>query len=283
MASDNSELESELNRLAPDSIDVEEAAETDHTWKIMVWADPGAGKTHFSYTMPEPVCIVDTENKADDIAHKFKDKEVRLWQPSNFDEAVDARDQALDVLELYQEKTGETGTLVIDSMSDMWEWAQYKYIQEWYPNTPPDQVNMDLQDWGKVKDYHNKGFRRGIEECDFNVCWTEIRKDDVKKSIEEGVDADKPGGETNNKYKVNSIIRIRNNEQDIPVGDLQKSGLVRWKYLGLVRPTFQKHKQIVEAVEEIEAADRDTVQGIKDEVKPDWDVEFTEADLIGGK
>ncbi len=286
MATDNSELESQLNRLAPDSIGVEEAASSEHTWKIMVWADPGAGKTHFAYTMPEPVCIIDTEAKADDIAHKFKDKEVRLWQPSDFDEAVEARDQALDVLELYEEEVGEKGTLVVDSMSDMWEWSQYKYIDEWYPNTAPDQVNLDLQDWQKVKDYHNKSFRRYIEECDYNVCWTEIRKDDLGKKLEEGLEEtpDKPGGETNNKYKVNSIIRIRNDDNGVPVGDLQKSGLVRWKYLGLTRPTFNKHKEIIESVEEIEAdEDRDTVESLKEEVKPQWDVGFTEADLIGGK
>lgn len=272
----------DLDELAPNAMDVEEAAEKEHQSKIMVWADKGQGKTHFSYTMPEPVCIIDTENKADDIAHKFDDKTVHIWQPNDFDEAVQHRDEALNFLSEYQAQTGERGTIVVDSMAVMWEWSQYKYIDDWYPDTPPDKVNLDLQDWPKIKDYHNKQFRKPFEECDFHVCWTSTRKDDVGAAIENEMDEtpDKPGGETNNGYKVNSIIRLYLNNDGIPVGDLQKSGLTRFKYLGLTRPTFQKHREIIERIEEIEADGAETVAQVTDAFDLDYDVRFTEADTM---
>jgi hypothetical protein len=232
--------------------------------------------------MPGPVCIIDTENKADDIAHKFSDKEFFIWQPSDFDEAVEMRDEALSLLSEYESQTGERGTLVVDSMAVMWEWSQHKYIDEWYPNTAPDKVNLDLQDWPKIKDYHNKTFRKPIEECDFNVCWTATRKDDVGAAIESDGDVtpDKPGGETNNAYKVNSIVRLYLNQNGVPVGDLQKSGLVRFKYLGLRRPTFDKHTEIVNRIEEIEASGADTVQEVADAFDLDYDIQFTEANTM---
>jgi len=272
----------ELGSLAPSAMDVSEASEKDHQWKILAWADEGQGKTHYGYTMPEPVCILDTENKADDIAHKFEDKEVFIWQPSDFDEAVDHRDEALGLLSEYKSQSGQTGTLVVDSMAVMWEWSQYKYIDEWYPNTAPDKVNLDLQDWPKIKDYHNKTFRKPMEECDFHVYWTSTRKDDVGAAIENDTDEtpDKPGGETNNAYKVNSIVRLYLNQNGVPVGDLQKSGLVRFKYLGLRRPTFQKHREIVERIEEIEVNGAESVREVEKQFDLDYDVSFTEANTM---
>lgn len=271
-----------LSDLAPSATSVSEAAEQAHTYKIMAWSDPGEGKTHFGYTMPEPVCIIDTENKAADIAHKFSDKEVQIWTPKNFDEAVQHRDEALNLLSEYEAQTGKTGTLMVDSMAVMWEWSQHKYIGEWYPNTPPDKVNLDLQDWPKIKDYHNKKFRKPMEECDFHVYWTSTRKDDVNAAIENDMDTtpDKPGGETNNAYKVNSILRLRLNENGVPVGDLQKSGLVRFKYIGLRRPTFQKHREIVEELEEIEANGAKTVKEAAKEFSLNYDIDLTEANTM---
>lgn len=274
--------EVDLSSLAPSAVDVDEAAQEDHTFKMMIWADPGEGKTHFAYTMPEPVCIIDTENKASDIAHKFTDKDVQIWTPENFDEAVDYRDEALSFLSEYEAQTGKVGTLVIDSMAVMWEWSQHKYISEWYPNTAPDKVNLDLQDWPKIKDYHNKTFRKPMESCDYNVCWTSTRKDDVGAAIENEMDEtpDKPGGETNNAYKVNSIIRLHLNNNGVPVGDLQKSGLCRFKYLGLRRPTFQKHKEIIEEVERLEADGVESAHDLADRFSLDYNISFTEANTM---
>jgi len=188
----------------------------------------------------------------------------------------------LSLLSEYKSQADKQGTLVVDSMADIWEWSQHKYIEKWYPDTPPDQVDLQLQDWPKIKDYHNKQFRKGIEDCDFHVGWTTTRKDDVGSAIENDLDhtPDKPGGETNNSYKVNSIIRLYQGSDGVPVGDLQKSGLVRFKYLGLKRPTFEKHKELVEHIEEIEADGAETVADVEQAYDLDYAVSFTEANTM---
>lgn len=273
----------DISSLAPSAMDVNEAAEQEHTFTIMWWGNESVGKSHACYTFPQPVCIIDTEHKADDIAHKFSDKEVFLWQPNDFDEAVEARDEALNLLSEWEAKTGEKGTLVVDSMADMWDWSQYKYIDKYYNNTDPEDVNLSLEDWGPIKKIHNEKFRQAIDMCDYHVSWTATRKDDVGTAVEENLDEtpDKPGGETNNAYKANSIVRLYMNSNGIPVGDLQKSGILRFKYLGLERPTFPKHKEIVEHVQEIEQNGADTVDEVEAQYNLEYDLYgFTEANTM---
>lgn len=276
--------EVDLSNLAPGAVDVQEAAEQEHQWKVLWWGNESVGKSHACYTFPEPVCYIDTEHKADDIAHKFADKTVQIWQPNNFDEAVEARDQAFTYLSEYESQVGERGTIVVDSMSDMWQWAQYKYIDKYMPNTDPEDANLGLEDWGPIKKIHNEGFRQGFERCDYHVSWTATRKDDLNRKIEEDMDStpDKPGGEGDNVYKVNSIVRLRTDKRGIPFGDLQKSGLLRFKYLGLTRPTFQKHKEVVEHLSEIEQNGAETVQDVEDAYSLDHELDgFTEANTMG--
>ncbi len=278
-----SETSTTLSSLAPNAMDIGEASEKESQHKIMVWADPGQGKTHFCYTMPGPICFIDTEGKADDIAYKFEDKEVYIWQPSDFDEACRDRDEALNFLSEYNSQNNQLGTIIVDSMAVMWEWSQYKFIEEWYPNTPPEDVNIELQDWPKIKEYHNKHFRKPFESCDFHVGWTSTRKDDVGEVISnDNIDKapDKPGGEKDNAYKVNSIIRLDLNQNGVPVGDLQKSGLTRFKYIGLERPTFPKHKELLEEIQRIEAEGADNLGDVKDAYSLDYDVQFTEANTM---
>jgi len=272
----------DLSQLAPSAMDVSDAAEKDHVWKIMWWGNEGVGKSHACYTMPEPVCFIDTESKADDIAHKFSDKEVHIWQPSDFDEATTYRDEALSFLSEYEAQTGQKGTLVVDTMADMWDWSKNQYINKYYNNTDPEDVNLSLEDWAPIKKIHNESFRRDIESCGFHVSWTATRKDDVGSAVENDLDEtpDKPGGETNNPYKVNSIIRLELGNDGVPVGNLQKSGILRFKYLGLRRPTFEKHKEIVNHVEQIEADGAETAQEVVDEYELDYEVSFTEANTM---
>lgn len=275
--------EVDLSELAPSAMDVNEAAEKEHQWKVMFWGNESTGKSHACYTFPEPVCFIDTEHKADDIAHKFADKTVQIWQPSNFDEAVQARDEALAYLSEYEAQTGDMGTIVVDSMSDMWDWAQYKYIDKYYSGTDPEDVTLSLDDWGPIKKIHNERFRQKFERCDYHVAWTSTRKDDLGTKIEEGMDEtpDKPGGETDNVYKVNSIIRMQMDNNGIPMGDLQKSGVLRFKYLGLRRPTFQKHKEIVEHLREIENNGAESVEEVSEMYSLDYELDgFTEANTM---
>lgn len=261
VTTDMTESQIDVSSIAPNAMSSEEAKENEHLWRVMVWGPPGVGKTHFAYTMPGPVCIIDTEGKADDIAHKF-DKDFFVWKPQGYDEARESLAEALDVLEEYQSRVGETGTLVVDSMSIMWNWSQEKYSQEYYGQSADD-TEFDSgfgggqSDWQKIKRYHNEKFRRPMIESDFHLCWTAMSKKDYGAMLRESLDdtPDKPDGEKNNIYKVDHIVHIRQNDTGVPVAELEKSGLIKYRFEGLEYPTHGKIDEIVDDIDEAERSD----------------------------
>jgi len=239
---------------------LKEAQDKENIWRIMVWSNPGMGKTHFAYTMPQPICFIDTEGKADNIASKFDMEEhmFRLWQPEDYSEAVDALHEAIAYLDYWQSEEDKRGTIVVDSMSIMWGWAQQHYVDEWYHGKAPEKFQSGFgsgaSDWKRIKDYHNKKFREVMLNTNYNLLWTAMREDDYDAIVfQNKPNADKPAGEKENVYKVNDIIKIEESEGGRPIGILQKSALTRFKYYNLEFPTFEKHKKIVETVAEGES------------------------------
>lgn len=250
--------------LAPDAISHEEAKDREYKWRILVWGEPRVGKTHFCYTAPPPVAFIDTEGKGDSISHKFEfdDDKFAMWQPDDYDEAMKALDQALSFLEYWKEK-GEIGSLVVDSISIMWEWSKQKYVEDFYPGRDIDDVNLTSgfggsnSDWKIIKKYHNKDFRQPMLDSDFNLIWTAMAEEDYSRKLEEGLPyaPDKPAGEKSNRYKVTDVLRIVEDDKGIPTGMLEKTGLTKYRYSGLKYPTFDKHRTTIEEIETSELED----------------------------
>lgn len=252
----------QVGDLAPSAMTPDQASESQHKWRVMVWGRPSVGKSHFAYTMPSPVCILDTEGKADDIAHKF-DEDFYIWQPEGYDEAKEGMEEAFDVLDAYREQTGQIGTLVVDSMSIMWTWAQQKYVDKYKDDDDLEEAREDFQtgfgsgesDWQKIKEYHGPDFRRQMLNTPYHLCWTAMAEKDYDAAYEDDADRDKPAGEKNNVYKVDHILHLRRDDEGIPVGDLEKSGLVQHRFVDLESPTFDDLGTVVRDVEEAELAD----------------------------
>lgn len=252
----------DLSEVAPSAMSRDEAIDKPKTDTVLIWADPGDGKTHYGYTMPDPVCVVDTEGKAHEIAHKFDgltDDDPFIWHVEDYDEALAAVREALDVLNAFKDEFGVRGTLMVDSMSKMWDWSKTKYKDEKYPNTPNEEVEISFDSgiavWNDIKEYHNEDFRSLMLNTGFNVCWTARRKEDVKKSIEEDPDYKpyKPEGEKGNAYEANTVLHVhRNNPEGVPQAVLEKEGAIKNRYAGLDYPTHEKHREVVEAIEEVE-------------------------------
>lgn len=256
---------------------LEEAQDTSYLWRILVWSDPGRGKSHFAYTMPQPIVFIDTEGKADAIAHKF-DGDIFLWQPEDYEEAVDSLEEAINLLKTAKEKTGEIGTIVVDSMSVMWGWAQQHYVNEYYFGKDMSEVELTSglgggqSDWKVIKDFHNEKFRKKMLNTKFHLCWTAMREDDYETILEQGKQrADKPGGEKENRYKISDEIRFREDDDGATIGILKKSGLIRHKYSGLKWPTFEKHQKLTREIEEAELSEHDATT-----VDYSYDVTVTE-------
>jgi hypothetical protein len=245
----------DVSGVAPNAMNTKQAAEEPYLWRILGWAEPGKGKTHFGFTMPEPVCIIDTEGKAHNLASKFEDRVTYIWQPEDYDEARNNLDEAIRVLDQYLEE-GHRGTIVVDSMSEMWEWSKQKYVSKVYDGKSLEEVNLSSNmgqsgksDWKVIKRYHNKRFREVMLDTPFHIYWTAMQTDDYEQIIE-GAEGNpkKPVGERDNPYKVDQILRFVENSKGVPVGQLQKNGLSKYRYAGLRYPTFPKHKEACDSI-----------------------------------
>lgn len=264
--------------IAPDALSASEAARKERRHKIMAFGPPGTWKTHFGFTMPEPVVIIDTEQKSSDIAHKFSDKVFHIFQPSNYLEAAGGTDRrgvyqegalekALKLLERYQSEQGVRGTLVVDSMSKMWEWSQLHYIDKWHPEDDRtlDEIREDFTSglssagpgsWGRIKRYHNAQFRQPMVDSPFHLYWTAKQKKDYEPVFEDGDDgADLPlipDGEKDNIHEVDSIIHALIKD-GVRVGYQRKAGITDHGYHGLPYPTFPKHEKLTNKLSQWEA------------------------------
>lgn len=267
---------SPIERLAPDAVSGSEAAEMESKSRILIWGQPGRGKTHFSYTMPEPVCMIDTERKGEAIVDKF-DKEIFLWQPTDWDEAREALDQAIDLLDHWEDEHGDRGTIVVDSMSEMWELSQQKHVEEHYPGKTVDEVSFSSAfgsgqgDWKIIKRYHNAKFRDVMLDTPYHICWTAMAKEDYGTQMEDDLDYTPmtPAGESKNEFRASDVIRVDEDETGVPIGILEKSSLTKHRYAGLRYPTFEKHRDLVAEIQTHEKQGWD-VQDI------DWDVTIAE-------
>lgn len=253
---------SPIERLAPDAVSGDDAAAMESKARILIWGNPGMGKTHFSYTMPEPVAMIDTERKGEAIVDKF-DKEIFLWQPTDWDSAREALDQAIDLLDHWQREHDERGTIVVDSMSEMWELSQQKHVQEHYPGKSVDEVEFQSAfgsgqgDWKIIKRYHNAKFRDVMLDTPYHICWTAMAKEDYGQQMEEDLDYTPmtPAGESKNEFRASDVLRLVEADDGAPVGILQKSSLTKHRYAGLRFPTYEKHRTLIEAIQDVETTD----------------------------
>ena len=264
----------DINSIAPDAMGKDETDDKEHIWRILGYGNPGTGKTHFGFTMPEPVFCIDTENKAHSITNKF-DKEIYLFEANNYDEAVNALNQSLDALEAVyagdvdEFSEGTRGTIMVDSMSNLWDWAQQKYMEMAYPGRERNEVNFQsaLQggndsDWQSIKRLHNERFRERMVKSSFNLYWTATSQEDYASILSGSDDPPaKPNGEKNNLYKATELIHFFEGEEGKPAANLKKNARTKWRFGGLYYPTFHKVSEILDNIVAAEANPEDITFG----------------------
>lgn len=106
---------------------------------VLVFGDTNSGKTFFSMTCTEPVFVIDTEKRADKMRkYHYPGKDVRIFDPvvvkENYVDDEDAIDypSSIDNVSNFlvalnsKIQKGEItkGTLVVDSLTDIWTWVQ---------------------------------------------------------------------------------------------------------------------------------------------------------------
>lgn len=248
----------DVSSIAPDAMDKDESDGKEHIWRVLGYGNPGTGKTHFGFTMPEPIFCIDTENKAHSITDKF-DKEIFVFEVNNYDEAKNALNQSLDALEAYWNEEDVRGTLMVDSMANMWDWAQQKYMEMAYPGRDPHEVNFKsaLQsgdsDWQSIKRLHNENFREQMVTAPFHLYWTCTSREDYSAMLSGSDDPPaKPEGEKNNVFKATEVIHFYGGVEGKPSANLKKNARTKWRFGELEYPEFHKVQEIIGSIVEAE-------------------------------
>ncbi len=121
--------------------------------KVLSYGSFSTGKTHFALTSTAPVFIIDTENGSSPLANKFPDAQVINicnLEGDNVDEKDEVRNfenfqDAVDYLIKLPDE--QVGTIIVDSMSDIWSWAQ-AYAKTKVFKIPIEDRFKQQFDWG---------------------------------------------------------------------------------------------------------------------------------------
>jgi len=151
------------------------------TLSVGIFGLSDTGKTHFSLTAPEPIYLIDTEGNANKVAYKFKDKEiyicdVRVLHENEIDfiKSVELIEEATREIVgraiEYTNETGKKGTIVIDSITDVWSWLGI-WLEEIGAERFTKSGQIMRTEWGKANRRYFKDLYR-ILSTDWNLVLT---------------------------------------------------------------------------------------------------------------
>ena len=144
--------------------------------KILSYGNFSTGKTHFALSSPSPIYIIDTENGAAPLADKFPD--AKVINICNIEgEDTDEKDEVRN-FENFQEAINylmnlpdnEVGTIIVDTLSDIWSWAQ-AYAKTKVFKIPIENRFKQQFDWGIPKSLIRKPVLKLINK-NCNVIFT---------------------------------------------------------------------------------------------------------------
>ena len=143
-------------------------AEKKRGLKIGIYGDFATGKTHFSLTASEPIFIIDTELGVSPLAHQFVGKNINIIDVSEKDGNKSFM-KVMKAVELIEQQE-HIGTVVVDSVSDLWDYAQEYAKVNIFKIKPQDRLAQQW-DWGVINKLYLNLILRLIK-LDCNVILT---------------------------------------------------------------------------------------------------------------
>lgn len=125
--------------------------------KVGVYGEPGSGKSHFAATFPEPIYVIDTENRFARLGRKFPGKDIRVMHCYAEDDdgifdpvaTLHKMEQAISQIRaLSKADTASVGTIVLDSASDVWQYSMEYMKIEHLTKDRFALVNREGWNWG---------------------------------------------------------------------------------------------------------------------------------------
>lgn len=144
--------------------------------KILSFGNFSTGKTHFALSSKGPVYIIDTENGASPLADKFPDAKV-ITLANLDDDNIEEKDEVknfqkyMDTVDyLVKLPDEEVGTVIIDSISDIWDWAQAYGKIKIFKISIEDRLKQQW-DWSTINKLYLKPLMKLINK-NCNVIFT---------------------------------------------------------------------------------------------------------------
>lgn len=205
--------------------------------KVFVWGSYGVGKTFFSLSFPEPIDVISTEDGVSLVALEkaYENKNIRIMECTRpFAEApiskktgkADEGPGATDPLESLKTieqavialKGKKEGTIVVDSISDIWSWmgTWLEYNADKYTKSG----QMMRTEWGKANARYTWIIRK-LLSLPVNVVFTS-RSANVYDGSGQMTDREKFKAQQETPYHADIIIHLTKN----PVPNIDPTGKV---------------------------------------------------------
>ena len=188
---------------------------------ILVYGDFGTGKSHFALSGKAPVYIIDTEKGTRPLLKNFKDKEVFVLNVfgSTPKETYENILNALKTLSTLNDE-GKVGTVVFDSITDLWEVCQTYAKEEIWKIKDTDRLKSQW-DWGIINKLYYKILKQFLlMSCNFVAT---ARIAEVYAGAGQPTGTYKPKCQKETEYWVNIVIRM---VSKISQGSFKFSGVI---------------------------------------------------------
>ncbi|MDO8622634.1 MAG: AAA family ATPase [archaeon] len=127
--------------------------------KVGVYGKAGSGKTRFALTFPEPIYVLDTEKGSDFFGKLFPNKKIHIADV--YQKGKEGEKDEVACFEKFQKtinwitENEKEGTVVIDSGSDLWKFAQTYGKVKIFNLTPEARLRLRF-DWGKITNLYEQ-------------------------------------------------------------------------------------------------------------------------------
>lgn len=206
--------------------------------KTGVFGPPGIGKSMFAMSFPPPIYFFDTENAIDRLKASFvkmypagkKVHFVNIYKtkPGSIQQDGTACLETLvNGLKLLENET--EGTVVIDSMSDIWEWLQswgLEYVER------EKKRAWQMFDWKYPKD-KSKSILYFLKHLKMNVCLTAKDKEEYA-GAGAPLDATSPKWEKDTSFQLDIVVNLGKVPDTMPQLGYGQAALQsqKWRYYG---------------------------------------------------
>ena len=135
--------------------------------KIGFYGDFGSGKTHFALSAKEPIYVIDTELGSAPLSYAFPGKDIRVLDVAESD-GTKSYQKIIEAVEFIS-KQENVGTVVLDSITDLWEFSQEYAKVNIFKITPEDRLKQQW-DWGTINKCYQKVLMKLLRmECNLIV------------------------------------------------------------------------------------------------------------------